>query len=668
MARVRIALVLLLFAACAREKPRPNVLLITLDTFRSDRIGAQAPNLARLAQQGVTFDAAISPVPLTLPAHASLLTGALPPHHGLRNNGAGVLPADTPTLASALHEAGYRTGAFIGSFVLDHRFGLDRGFETYDDEIARDPNAETDALAAERRGDVVLARALKWLGRRDERPFFAWVHLYDAHAPYAPPAPYPQTYDGEIRYVDALVGQLLAKIDRSDTIVAILGDHGEGLGEHDELTHGVLLYDGTLRVPWIIAAPGIDAPHVALPVSTVDLAPTLAELAGVTLRSSDGRSLAPFLRDRKAPEAKLVYSETEYPATFGWGPLAAMRNANLKLISASTPELYDVARDPHETRNVLNDERRAYRELSNAIETTRANAENAAAATVDAETRAKLASLGYVAPTSAQPTAPRAPKSFITLFRAFEEATTQLNRGDTRAAITILERIVKEDPANAVFRTTLGRAYAKAGDTKRAIALQQEAVGAAPNDLDAWYNLAVSLQENGRASEADVAIDEVLRRDPRRAEAYNLRGVVRIEQGRVEEAEATFRKALELDRRNARAWNNLGNAQRARGRPADALGSYQEALRLAPDYLDALNGTGAVLVQTGRPAEAVPYFDQLLKAEPRFHEARLNRAVALAMAGQRDAARAELRILLDDPTVAAAQKQAAAGLLQQIGG
>ena len=237
--------------------------------------------LSRLASEGVRFDAADSTVPLTLPSHATLLSGLLPLHHGVRNNGAGAFPADRDTLATLLARSGYRTGAFVGSFILDHRFGLARGFDRYDDEIRRSADEAAGSFEAERRGGEVVDRALAWLKQSDARPFFAWVHLYDAHAPYAPPAPYAQTYDGEIEYVDAQVARLLAAIDRTRTIVVIVGDHGESLGEHGEVTHGLLLYESTLHVPLIIAAPSLRPRVVREPVSTVDVAPTVADLAGL---------------------------------------------------------------------------------------------------------------------------------------------------------------------------------------------------------------------------------------------------------------------------------------------------------------------------------------------------------------------------------------------------
>ncbi|MGA8806947.1 MAG: sulfatase, partial [Thermoanaerobaculia bacterium] len=368
-------LFLALFITTCRETPhRPlNVLLITVDTFRADRLGSNTPALAGLAREAVRFDAADSPVPLTLPAHASLMSGLLPLHHGLRNNGVGAFPAARQTLATAFGSS-YRTGAFVGSFILDHRFGLDRGFERYDDEIVRNVTDSSGTFDAERRGGEVVDRALAWLRQNDARPFFAWVHLYDAHAPYAPPPPYPQTYDGEVAYVDAQIARLLAAVDRSNTIIVIVGDHGEALGEHGELTHGLLLYEPTLHVPMIIAAPSLAPRVIATPVSTADLAPTIASLAGVAFPAVDGRDLAADLINRREPQPAPIYAETQYPATFGWSELSSLRLASAKLISAPGPELYDLQHDPGETVNVLTNQRRAYRDLTTRLDQLRATA------------------------------------------------------------------------------------------------------------------------------------------------------------------------------------------------------------------------------------------------------------------------------------------------------
>src|SRR5712691_7019126 len=238
--RTRVVLLVLLLVQCrARERPPLNVILITLDTTRADHLGCygsqnSTPAIDRVARDGVRFEQVDSVVPLTLPSHATILTGLLPQRHGLRTNGSGTLRLSIDTLATVFSRRGFRTGAFVGSFVLDRRFGLGRGFGAYDDAVSRDPGSGSASLDAERPAGAVADVALAWLRETGTRPYFAWIHFYYPHAPYAPPQPYPQTYDGEIAYVDAQVGRLLAAIDRNKTIITIVADHGEGLGEHGE--------------------------------------------------------------------------------------------------------------------------------------------------------------------------------------------------------------------------------------------------------------------------------------------------------------------------------------------------------------------------------------------------------------------------------------------------
>jgi choline-sulfatase len=642
-------LILALLITTCREAPRRplNVLLITIDTFRADRVGTNTPALAGLAKEGIRFDAADSPVPLTLPAHASLMSGLLPLHHGMRNNGVGVFPAARQTLATRFGGSNYRTGAFVGSFILDHRFGLDRGFERYDDEIVRNVTDSSGTFEAERRGVEVVDRALAWLRQNDARPFFAWVHLYDAHAPYAPPSPYPQTYDGEVAYVDAQVARLLGAVARGNTIIVVAGDHGEALGEHGELTHGLLLYEPTLHVPMIIAAPSLAPRVIRTAVSTVDLAPTIASLAGVAFTSPlDGRDLAADLINRREPQPAAIYAETQYPVTFGWSELSALRETSTKLISGPAPELYDLQHDPGEMVNVLTNQRRAYRDLSTRLEQLRATAVASSASTIDAETRAKLASLGYVAPTQSTTVTKRDPKSVAPLFRAFEEATAMLNAGRAREAAASLEQLVRDDPANHVFRETLARALRQSGDVARAIALYRQAVALAPNDADAWYNLAAALQESGNAPERAIALTEAAKRDPDRPEIHNIRGAALAEAGNLTDAEKEFRATIAADPRNARAYNNLGNVLSAMNRHDEAADAYRKAIELAPRYADPLNGLGAMLVGDGHAPDALPYFDRAMQIAPDYYEAQLNRAVALQMSGDTAAASAELQRLL----------------------
>ena len=676
----RFLLALLLLTACHREQKKFNVLLITLDTLRADHVGAYGaksgatPNIDALAAGGVRFEQAMSAVPLTLPSHATILSGVLPPHHGLRNNGTGTFPTDRATLATLFSANGYRTAAFTGAFVLDHKFGLGRGFDVYDDDIPRDPQG--DHLEAERRGDVVADRALQWLARDDARPFFAWVHLYDAHFPYVPPEPcrskYASSpYDGEIAFVDEQVRRLAAQAGEN-TIIVIAGDHGEALGEHGELTHGMLLYEPTLRVPLIISAKNvIESNVVATPVSLADLAPTIAGLAGVSLGTNlDGHDLSSALRDHKEPPAADLYAETEYPALYGWSPLTAMRRGIHKYIAAPAPELYDLAKDPHETRNVLSDERRVMRALDAALKTIRANAAAPPASAPDAETMAKLASLGYVGGAAA----PRAgsdrpdPKVMIPLFRTFEEATWATTSKHLDEAAAKLEEIVRADPQNPVFRSSLAKVERQRGHTERAIALYRDAIAYAPDDPQGWYNLASAFEETGDMRRAGEAAREALKRDTRSADAHNILGIVALDEGNPQVAFAEFNRALEIDPKNARAYNNIGNVARSMRRTAEAEQAFQKAISLAPDYPDPLNGLGALEIDRDRYREAIAYFDRALRIAPHYHEARLNRAVALQLNGDVPGAIADYRTFLsespDVPSLAQQRRSARAMLAQ----
>ncbi|HSP32847.1 MAG TPA: sulfatase-like hydrolase/transferase, partial [Thermoanaerobaculia bacterium] len=563
--RLAAAFVLLLCACTRHEVSHPNVLLITLDTFRADRIGANTPNLRKLASESVVFANADSAVPLTLPSHATILSGLLPPHHGVRNNGSGSFPADRPTLATVFSAGGYRTAAFTGAFVVDHKFGLNRGFDLYDDEIPRDPTLG-DHLEAERRGDVVVDRALRWLAREDSRPFFAWVHLYDAHFPYVPPRPYPQTYDGEIAFVDAQVGRLLAAVDWTRTIVVVAGDHGEALGDHGELTHGLLLYESTLHVPLVVCLPGGQQKVVSTPVSLSDIAPTVAALAHLAFPgATDGVDLSNVVRDGRKPAAKGVYSETEYPTLYGWSGLASMRRGMQKYIAAPAAEVYDLAADPNETRNVINDERRGMRSLDADVKAMQASAVARPTQQPDAETMAKLAALGYVGGTAApRPGSARPdPKVMLPLFRRFEEATWATTAKHLDEAAAILEDLVRRDPPNPVFRSSLAKVERQLGRPQRAIGLYRDAIAFAPDDPQGWYNLASAFQEAGDMKRAADAAREALRRDATNADAHNVLGIAYLNGGQPAEALAQFRAAIAIDPRNARAYNNVGNVCRS---------------------------------------------------------------------------------------------------------
>ena len=687
-----------------------NLLLVTLDTLRADRLGcygranAETPALDGLAARGVRFDQAQSAVPLTLPSHATILSGLLPPRHGLRENGRGSLPADVATLATRLSAAGYRTGAFVGAFVLDHRYGLARGFDRYDDEVPR----RGSALEAERPGSQVVDRALAWLaempsttsdaaaGAASKKPFFGWVHLYDAHAPYEPPEPFRSRhagdpYGGEVAAVDAQVARLLAALERrgeaARTLVVIAGDHGESLGEHGEPTHGLLLYQSTLRVPLLLAAPGVLAPRVVRqPVGLADLAPTVAALLGQPLQPPDattpldGRDLSAALLAGGEPSPADLYAESRYPATFGWSPLVALRRQQLKYVAATTAkpagsaELYDLATDPGESRDLRAERRRDAATLARALaalDTQLARHQREAApADADAESRARLQALGYVAPAGTSRGGERQPKDAVHLFRAFEAAQAAAQQGNLAAAAALLKPLLAEDPGNPVFRMSYARTLRDQGRFEAALPYYREAAALSPADPQVWYELATTLQQAGHAAEARAALEETLRHDPGRPQAHNALAVALADDGKLAEARQHLQAALAADERDPQIWNNLGNVERGLGRADEAARAYERAIALDPRYPDPLNGMGALEVSRQRPAAAVPWFDRAIALAPGQHEARLNRGIALELMGDRAGAAAAYRDFLAHAAGDrgyAAQRRAAEQLLARLG-
>lgn len=676
--------------ACSRATgERFNVVLLTLDTVRADRLGCYGgpatAALDSLARDGARFDQATAAVPLTLPSHATILTGLLPPGHGLRNNGAGALPANVPTLATRLSEAGYRTGAFVGAFVLDHRFGLARGFDRYDDEIDRGGTSGADALEAERRGDLVVDRALAWLGeqRGGAHPYFLWVHLFDAHAPYEPPEPYRRSfpgraYEGEIAFVDAQVARVLAAIDArgetSRTVVIAVADHGEALGEHGEQTHGLLLYQPTLRVPLLVRAPGIvpAGSVVREPISLADLAPTLGSLVGVAFQGAalDGRDLSPAMARGAEPARGDVYSETEYPRLFGWSGMAALRRGPIKHVSAPRAETFDLERDPGE-RSPLPGDSPDGRDMEARIARVRERSTATGSATLDADTRERLASLGYVggAPAAGSTWEGADPKDRTGQFHDFEEAHRALRAGELHEAARTLERLVREDERNAVFRSSLAQAERRRGNLARSIALHSEVVALRPDDTGARYELALALQDAGRLEEATAALEEAIRRSPAFPEAHNALGISLAARGRIDQALEQFDRAIALDGRDSRAHNNRGNALRDAGRLAEAGEAYARAIDIDPRYADPHTGLGAVALALDRPAQALAEFDRALALAPGQHEILVNRGIALELLGRAADAREAYRSFLaragDAPAYAPA-RQATRQLLARL--
>ena len=669
--------------------PPPNVLLITIDTLRADRLDAAvAPALDRLASAAMRFTAARTAAPLTLPSHTTMLTGLLPPAHGVRVNGERLDDAHA-TLATLLKSAGYETAAFVGAFVLDRRFGLSRGFDMYDDQIPRDPSA-TDRLDAERPASVVVDRALAWLKAHDaagaaasERgtahspPFFVWVHLYDPHAPYSPPPEFRShrtPYDGEVAYADSQIARVLDWLHARDlmrrTLVVAAGDHGEGLGDHGERTHGMLLYDSTLRVPLIVAVPGAQPERHDDAVSLVDIAPTILRAAGVAPPADmKGRDL---VVPRK-PDA--TYSETEYPRTAGWAPLQALTDGRWKVVRAgSASEVYDVQSDRGETQNVAAEQANAIAAMSKLIDALRAAWPATAARALSPEAERRLRSLGYVASTASAAVDAKAanPAAMIADWNAFEDALSALD-AHRPEALSALETLAKRQPNAPVFQSTYARALKEARQLDRALAVYREAAGRWPTDATLLHDFAVAAREASAAQGAPARLREEATRAeqaaitlaPDSAAAHNGLGLIAVDEHRPHDAAAEFQRAAEIDPNNASYWANLGNSRRALGDRAGAEQAYRRALDVDARSADAANGLGVLLVEAQRPVEAVPYLERAAAA-PDFFEARLNLGIALQQTGQTARAADTYRAVLAAPPRFARERDAAAKLLASL--
>ena len=650
---------------------RPNIVLITIDTLRADRLGRGfTPAIDALATAGVRFDNARTTVPLTLPAHVTIMTGLLPTAHGVRENGAVFAPqASSPTLARRLRDAGYQTGGFVGAYVLDRRFGLADGFDAYDDRVRRDP-AEGARLEAQRPGSEVVDAAVAWL--QQARPqFFLWVHLYDPHAPYEPPAGYREkaggdAYNGEVAYADAQVARIVetlrARSAVDSTVIAIAGDHGEGLGDHGEHTHGMLAYDSTLKVPLVLSGATLQPRVVTTPVSLVDLAPSLLRLAGLAPSAAGSADLLA----QSQPSERDVYAETLYPRSAGWHALGVLAGERWKLIQSSETELYDLSSDPVEQRNVAAAHAGVVQGMTARLATLQAAAP-ATSAPVAAEASERLRALGYVsgasAPAGIDPRAPN-PARVIEAWGRFETALSQTNAGRPQEALAALKALAGSFPNAPVFQTTYGRALKDAGRPAEAVAVYRQAV-ARIRDAGLYHDLAIAARAAGNLTEALRAEQAALALEARNPAALNGLGLLHAEAGRAKEAAASFEQAAALDPSNASYWTNLGNARRELSDLPQAESAYRRALDVDPTYPDAANGLGTILVQTGRAADAVQWFERALQHQSDFYEARLNLGIAFQESGQRERANAVYReILAKAPARFKREREAAAQLLR----
>jgi arylsulfatase A-like enzyme/Tfp pilus assembly protein PilF len=667
-------------AACGDRRPArrppPDVLLITIDTLRADALGAygnrivSTPWIDRVAAAGVRFTQAHASTVVTLPSHANILSGLYPFRHGVRENAGFRFPPQVDTLATLLKARHYRTGAFVSAFPLDARFGLTRGFDVYDDRFPK--NEATIAFRVpERRGSETVAAALDWIHRKGaggadaaDGPWLAWVHLYEPHFPYAPPEPYATRfhdapYFGEVSAVDAALAPLLQPIldqpTRRDTLIVLTADHGESLGEHGEMTHGLFAYEATLRVPLILYEPHrFDARVVAAPVRHVDIVPTILDaIDGALPAGLDGRSLVPLAAGTAAPASASYFESLSASINRGWAPLYGVSRGSLKYIDLPIPELYDVAADPEEAHDLMASKPGEARELQRLLAGLRADDRRLAPARENAETREQLRSLGYLtgaAPAKSHFTEADDPKRLADLDRQIDDVVSRYQRGDLRGAIALGEQLVERRPDMALSLVHLAFLYNQAGDhpkaaaaIRRALALNPAAndvavlAGAylteaghadetvrllasyarAPEpDADVLIAYGVALATVGRAHEALEVFARARAADPSNGLPLVDAATVYLMDGDRDRAAAAFTDALAVDPTLARAHNGLGVIAAERKDYDSALRHWRQAVELDPRDFQTLFNLGDLLIKIGRPAEARPYWERYLAAAP----------------------------------------------------
>lgn len=611
----------------SRPAPRPDVVLVTVDTTRADRIGcygrkeAGTPRLDALAQAGVRFDAAWSPVPVTLPAHVSMMTGAWPPVHGVRDNGDTRFDGRVAPLAMRFREAGFSTAAVVSAAVLDRVWGLDAGFATYDDLLGgRGERTAADATARA----LSIAKGLK-------RPFFLWVHYYDPHWPYAPPSPYRERYatdpyQGEIATMDAEIGRLLDGLAGlgSRPVVAVAGDHGEGLGDHGERTHGLFTYRSTLRVPLLLAGPGLPRGRVVdEPVSLVDLAPTLAALAGLPpSKPVDGESLLPRLgSDPSSSPPRWLYYESMLPFnSFGWVPPRGVTDGRWSYIELPRREVFDLRVDPAQAKNLWRDDDPLGASLRRRFDEAAGDLAGRAAAgspvPLSAEERARLASLGYLGGLSSKGTAEPTldPKDVVDLFDKSDQARDLSEKGKHGEALALADEIVGRNPENVPALSIRGRSLAALGRHREAVAVFRDVLARNDGLAIVHFNLGSSLEALDRRSDAEASWTRATRLEPRFAEPRAKLISSRLEVGDLPGAMEVVRASEEAGAESAEVFFMSGLARAQSGDMKGARRGFERAVGLRPGFVEALGNLARIDYQEGKVDAAVAGYRSAIAA------------------------------------------------------
>jgi len=628
-------------AACAQGSPKekPDVVLITIDTLRADHLGcygykkADTPNLDAFAAAATRFAHAYTPVPITLPSHTALMTGSYPMATGIHDFSGNKLPPVTQTLARVLYDNGYRTGGFVSAAVLDSRFGINAGFDTYYAHFDFNRLDEANLDLVERPGNQTTDQALGWLQNdvkvagAGRKPFFLWLHLYDPHYPYEPPEPYAtrfreSPYDGEIAFADAQVGRLFALLKErgifEKAVVVVCGDHGEGLGEHGEKTHGFFVYNSTLQVPLIVKIPGVAPGVVETDVSLIDVMPTVLEALKRPIPPSvQGRSQLAEMQGRSSPgPARTLYAETYLPLLhFHWSQLRAAISQNLKYIDAPRPELYDTGADPGETRNLAGQRPAVTHELRAQLVSLESRYTPAAGGSTQAKELTdpvlleRLRALGYVAIgggayADLQGKPLPDPKDRIEVYELFSSAMSDGQHGRYQESLDKLREAEKTEPASLPIRYLQALDDYRLKDYRSAAARFQAAIELDPKFALATYYLGLTQAQLGDLDAAAASLQHALDLDPTNFSAAFDLGALDLRRNRMDEALAQFQKAVAINPDYSKAYEALGEIYLYQKRFDQAAEALEQAVRLQPDFAKAHFHLGQAYEALGRNADA----------------------------------------------------------------
>jgi arylsulfatase A-like enzyme/Tfp pilus assembly protein PilF len=671
-----LAVIVLILAGAAlfwflrtKNKPLPrNVILITVDTLRADHVGsygyarAQTPHMDRWSRQGAQFMNATATTPLTLPAHCSIMTGAYPLDHGVRDNGGFYLNKSWQTLAETLQQAGWTTGGFISAFVLDRRWGIAQGFQHYFDnfELSRYKMISLDSV--QRTGDETLREATAWLDQKKNQKFFAWIHFYDPHTPYDPPEPFRSAfanqryglYDGEISFTDNLLGRLYEYLEKngllSTTIIVLTSDHGEGLGEHQETGHGVFIYDATTHVPLVVLAPGQEPRKIIEQVRSIDLYPTICQMLGVKPPASvRGTSLVPLLQGKSLPARLTAYSESYYAKFhYGWSELKSLRTADYKYIDAPHREFYRLSNG--EQDNLYNQEQQRagpfISEMQRLI--AQASSKEQGPARIDDDSLEKLQALGYIgsythtAALTAGNEVLADPKDKIGLYNRIKVAQSYSADGKTKEAMENIERVIQEDPGIMEAYLVRGNLLLKDQKFEEARKSFQNALSRNPNFPSAIFGIANAYEREKNWDAARSGFQRLTEIDPNDSKAFFHLGDIALAQKQYSDALNHFKKVVELDPEQSIYRNRLGACYLEMKQYDPALSNFSKALELNPRTPNAHFNTALAYEETGKPDAAIPEYRKELELFPESYVAHFNISRIYRSEGKRPEEKQEL--------------------------